>query len=160
MKYLPAFAQEWYADARAAIESGLHTHQWALAALVAAIPAIMFLRGLFGYLNVYCLQWVSSRTIADLRTRLFAHLLNLSAGFYTENSSGQLISRVMNDTGSLQNILSGATSVIVRDPITLISALCHFALATAEAHVDFDDRAAIVHDSHRHFQPQSPPLQP
>ena len=36
--------------------------------------------------------------IADLRTRLFAHLLNLSAGFYTENSTGQLISRVMNDT--------------------------------------------------------------
>ena len=55
--------------------------------------------------------------------RLFAHLLNLSAGFYTENSTGQLISRVMNDTGALQNILSNATSVIVRDPVTLVGML-------------------------------------
>ncbi len=123
MRHLPAFAQAWYDDARAAIESGLQTHQVALVALIAAIPAIMFLRGLFGYLNVYFLQWTASRTIADLRTRLFAHLLHLSAGFYTENSSGQLISRVMNDTQSLQTILSGATSVIVRDPVTLISVL-------------------------------------
>ncbi|HEY3930861.1 MAG TPA: ABC transporter ATP-binding protein [Verrucomicrobiae bacterium] len=123
MRHLPAFAQAWYDDARAAIESGLQTHQAALVALIAAIPVIMLLRGLTGYLNVYFLQWTASRTIADLRTRLFAHLLNLSAGFYTENSSGQLISRVMNDTQSLQTILSGATSVIVRDPVTLISVL-------------------------------------
>jgi subfamily B ATP-binding cassette protein MsbA len=123
MRYLPAFAQKWYVDARDAIEGNLHAHPWALAALIAAIPLIMFLRGLFGYLNVYFLQWTASRTIAELRTRLFAHLLNLSAGFYNENSTGQLISRVMNDTGSLQNILSGATSVIVRDPVTLIVTL-------------------------------------
>ena len=123
MRYLPAFAQKWYSDARAAITSDLHTHQWAIVLLIAAIPIIMLLRGVCGYLNIYFLQWVSSRTIADLRTRLFAHLLNLSAGFYNDNSSGQLISRVMNDTGSLQNILSGATSVVVRDPVTLISVI-------------------------------------
>jgi subfamily B ATP-binding cassette protein MsbA len=123
IRHLPAFAEQWYNGARAAIESGLQTHQLALVALIAAIPAIMFLRGLTGYLNVYFLQWTASRTIADLRTRLFAHLLHLSAGFYTENSSGQLISRVMNDTAALQNVLSGATSVIVRDPVTLVSVL-------------------------------------
>jgi ATP-binding cassette, subfamily B, bacterial MsbA len=123
LRHLPAFAQTWYDNARAAIESGLQTHQLALVALITAIPAIMFLRGLTGYLNVYFLQWTASRTIADLRTRLFAHLLHLSAGFYTENSSGQLISRVMNDTQLLQTILSGATSVIVRDPVTLVGVL-------------------------------------
>ncbi len=123
LRYLPAFVQQWYVDVRtglADLQNGLHSHPHAIVALIAAIPAIMFLRGAFGYLNVYFLQWAASRSIADLRTRLFAHLLNLSAGFFNENSSGQLISRVMNDTGSLQNILSGATSVIVRDPITLL----------------------------------------
>jgi subfamily B ATP-binding cassette protein MsbA len=63
------------------------------------------------------------RAVTDLRTRLFAHLLNLSAGFYTETSSGQLISHVMNDTGALQGVMGGATGVIVRDPITLLSML-------------------------------------
>jgi subfamily B ATP-binding cassette protein MsbA len=47
-------------------------------------------------------------------------LLDLSAGFYNDNSSGQLMSRVINDTATLQNILSNATSVIVRDPVTLV----------------------------------------
>jgi subfamily B ATP-binding cassette protein MsbA len=123
IRHLPAFAEEWFKNASAALESGVHGHQWAVAALIAAVPIIAFLRGLFGYLNVYFLQWTAIRTIADLRTRLFAHLLNLSAGFYSETSTGQLISRIMNDTASLQNILSGATSVIVRDPIILVSVL-------------------------------------
>jgi ATP-binding cassette, subfamily B, bacterial MsbA len=123
MNHMPVFAQTWFNNARAALEHGLQLHPWTVAAVIAAIPIIMLLRGVFGYLNVYFLQWVASRTIADLRTRLFAHLLNLSAGFYTENASGKLISRVMNDTGSLQAILNGATSVIVRDPITLIGVL-------------------------------------
>ena len=118
---LPVFVQHWFFDVRAALEGGVHNHPWTIVALIAAIPCVMFIKGLFTYLNVYFFQWTASRTIADLRTRLFAHLLNLSAGFYNENSSGQLISRVMNDTGSLQNILSGATSIIVRDPVTLIS---------------------------------------
>jgi ABC-type multidrug transport system fused ATPase/permease subunit len=85
LRYLPEFAQKLYANARAGLadlQNGLHTHPHAILALIAAIPVIMFLRGLFGYLNVYFLQWTASRTIADLRTKLFAHLLNLSAGFF------------------------------------------------------------------------------
>jgi ATP-binding cassette, subfamily B, bacterial MsbA len=123
---LPGFLQHWFTAAREGlqgVQSGLPTHTFAMTMLIAAIPLVMFLRGLTGYLNVYFLQWTASRTIADLRTRLFAHLLNLSAGFYTENSSGKLISRVINDTQSLQTILNGATSVIVRDPISLITIL-------------------------------------
>jgi ATP-binding cassette, subfamily B, bacterial MsbA len=120
---LPVFVQEWFFNVRDALASGLHRHPGAVPALIAVFLLVVFLRGLFGYLNVYFLQWTASRTIADLRTRLFAHLLNLSSGFYNENSSGQLISRVMNDTGSLQSILSGATSVIVRDPIVLIGTI-------------------------------------
>ncbi|HVU08314.1 MAG TPA: ABC transporter ATP-binding protein [Verrucomicrobiae bacterium] len=123
MRRMPEFLNDWFHAARAALESGVQTHRWTIALLIAAIPLIMLLRGLFGYLNVYFLQWVASRTVADLRVRLFAHLLRLSTGFYTENSSGQLISRVMNDTGSLQNILNNATSVIARDPISLASLL-------------------------------------
>ncbi len=123
MHKLPAFVQDWFLAARNALESGVQTHPWTVTALVAAIPFIMFLRGFFGYLNVYLLQWVASRTVADLRVRLFRHLLDLSAGFHSENASGQLISRVVNDTGALQNILNNAVSVVVRDPVTLVSLL-------------------------------------
>jgi len=120
-----SFMQRWFNLARAALDANdLRSHPWALGALIAAIPFIMLLRGIFGYLDVYCLQWVTTRAVTDLRTRLFSHLLDLSAGFYTENSSGQLMSNVMNDTGALQGILASATRVIVSDPVTLVSVLC------------------------------------
>jgi subfamily B ATP-binding cassette protein MsbA len=118
--FVPAFIQTWFENIRTAMQSDVRTHPWAIAGLVATIPVIMFLRGLFGFLNIYFLQWVASRSIADLRTRLFRHLLDLSAGFYNKNSSGQLISRVINDTGMLQVVLGGATAIVVRDPVTLI----------------------------------------
>jgi ATP-binding cassette, subfamily B, bacterial MsbA len=117
------FVAAWFKHVRVALASGVHEHPWTKAALIAAIPLVMLLRGVSGYLNVYFLQWTASRTIADLRTRLFTHLLNLSASFYTENSSGQLISRVMSDTQMLQNLLNSATAVIVRDPVVLIGTL-------------------------------------
>ena len=129
MRKLPEFLQHWFEAASNALERGTQIHPWSwsvtwtVTALVAAIPVIMFLRGFLGYLNVYFLQWVASRTVADLRVRLFGHLLNLSAGFYNENASGQLISRVVNDTGTLQVILNNATTIIVRDPISLIGIL-------------------------------------
>ncbi|HSY74461.1 MAG TPA: ABC transporter ATP-binding protein [Dongiaceae bacterium] len=123
MRRLPGFLQHWFFSARDAFANGAHAHPWTLAMLIAAIPLVMILRGLTGYLNVYFLQWTASRAVADFRTRLFSHLVNLSAGFFNENSSGQLASRVMNDTSALQNILNNATSVIVRDPVILASTL-------------------------------------
>ena len=118
--FVPKFVQTWLANVHAAMDTGVKSHPWAIAGLVASIPIIMGLRGLFGFLNVYFLQWVASRSIADLRTRLFRHLLDLSAGFYNENSSGELISRVMIDTSMLQTVLGNATTTIVRDPVTLV----------------------------------------
>jgi ATP-binding cassette, subfamily B, bacterial MsbA len=118
--FVPTFVQTWLNNVHTAMVIGVKSHPWAIALLVASIPVIMGLRGLFAFLNVYFLQWVASRSIADLRTRLFRHLLDLSAGFYNDNSSGQLISRVINDTGMLQTILGNATTTIVRDPVTLV----------------------------------------
>ena len=121
ISHLPPFAQHWFYAVQTALETDVRAHPWTIAALVAAIPLIMLVRGILGYINVYCLQWVASRSVADLRAKLFRHLLEMSAGFYNQNSSGQLISRVINDTTSLQTILGNSTSVIVRDPVTLVS---------------------------------------
>ncbi len=123
IKHLPDFAQTWFYNARDGLASGLHTHPTAVWMLIALIPLISLLRGLSSYLNVYYLQWVGAHAVADLRTKLFSHLLNLSAGFYTENATGKLVSRVMSDTQALQTILTNVVSVIVRDPISLLGVL-------------------------------------
>jgi ATP-binding cassette, subfamily B, bacterial MsbA len=125
LKHLPAFVQDWFKNVRDGLSHGLQTNHAAVLALIALIPLISLLRGVMGYLNVYFLQWVGTRAVADLRTKLFAHLLDLSAGFYTENATGKLVSRVMNDTQALQTILTNVTSVVVRDPISLVGVMVY-----------------------------------
>jgi subfamily B ATP-binding cassette protein MsbA len=120
---VPEFVQPWLKSASAGMGSGLREHFLAVILLVATIPLAMLLARVVGYLNTYFLQWVAIRTITDLRTKLFSHLLGLSAGFFSESRSGELISRIMNDTTALQMVVSGATSVVVRDPVVLVGVL-------------------------------------
>ena len=75
--------------------------------VILLVPFMFILRGLFSYLNVYCLQWVAVRAITDLRIRLFAHLQNLSVGFFARSNTGDLMSRINADTGALQNTITG-----------------------------------------------------
>jgi len=117
------FVRQWVTTVRDSLHSGIEAHQWETILLVAVIPTVVFLRGLFTYLNVYLLQWVAIRTVTDLRTRLFNHLMGLSAGFFTQTNTGELISRIMNDANTLMGIISNATTVIVKDPVTLITTL-------------------------------------
>jgi ATP-binding cassette, subfamily B, bacterial MsbA len=112
-------AQHWLESVQSALASGVQEHQAAVIGLIALIPAVVFLRGVFSYLNIYLLQWVAIRAITDLRVRLFEHLMNLSAGFFTSANSGDLISRMTNDTNILQGIISNATAVIIKEPATL-----------------------------------------
>ncbi|HZI31444.1 MAG TPA: ABC transporter transmembrane domain-containing protein, partial [Candidatus Binatia bacterium] len=123
MMGMPTFVQAWLDKAQAGMGSGLREHYVAVILLVATIPLTMLLARVVGYLNTYFLQWTAIRAITDLRTKLFSHLLRLSAGFFSQSRSGELISRLMNDTYALQNVISGATSVIVRDPVTLVGLL-------------------------------------
>ena len=123
LNWAPEALRETVRAAQDTLHSGVQSHPGAVIVLVAAIPAVILLRGLFSYLNVYCLQWAAVRAIADLRVRLFDHIINLPAGFFSRANTGELMSRIMNDTGALQYILSSAMANLVKDPITLVALL-------------------------------------
>jgi len=91
--------------------------------VILLIPLMFILRGLFTYLNVYCLQWVAIRAITDLRIRLFAHIQNLSVGFFVRSRTGDLMSRINSDTISLQNTITAPLAVVVKDPVTVMGCM-------------------------------------
>jgi len=91
--------------------------------VVSSIPLVMFVRSVLSYLNFYLLNWVAIRAIMDLRTKLFAHLQNLSLSFFHESRTGDLISRLANDTGALHKTISATFPTMIREPITLVSLL-------------------------------------
>ncbi len=85
------------------------------------IPAVMVTRGIFSFLNSYCLAWVSYRVLRDIRSQLFSHLMSQSLDFFNRAKSGKLISRVLNDTRMAQNALTSIAGDIVKDPIAVVT---------------------------------------
>ena len=118
----PAWVQNWVAQFNHETAAQNFSTSGALM-LLAAIPAVFVVRGVFQYLNVYLLYWVSIRSISDLRVRLFTHLMSLPASFFSSARSSELISRILSDTESLRSVLASSVVSIVKDPVTVLSML-------------------------------------
>jgi len=88
-----------------------------------SIPVIMTLRSLCSYGNTYCMQWVSNKVVTDLRTQLFSKMVRHSMDFFNKMRSGFLISRVTNDTRIVQMALTGVSSDIFKQPVTIVGAI-------------------------------------
>jgi subfamily B ATP-binding cassette protein MsbA len=86
------------------------------------IPFIFVLRSLCDYLNSYYMAWVALRVLADIRCKLYTHILHQSLEFFNRERSGNLISRVANDTRTAQTALTSISSDLIKQPLTVISA--------------------------------------
>ena len=91
--------------------------------VIMLIPLAIIARGIFSYLNSYCMAWVSYRVLRDLRSQLFSHITSQSLDFFNRAKSGKLISRVLNDTRMAQNALTSIAGDLVKDPIAVISGI-------------------------------------
>jgi subfamily B ATP-binding cassette protein MsbA len=75
------------------------------------------------FVQVYLLTSTSELVIAQLREDLFAHLVRLSPGFFTERRTGELTSRLSADTTVLQTVLSYNLSEFARQTLFLIGGI-------------------------------------
>jgi len=88
-----------------------------------AIPAIMTVRALCSYGSTYCMQWVSSKVVSDIRVQLFSKMVRHSMDFFNKMRSGFLMSRITNDTRIMQMALTSVSSDVFKQPITIIGAI-------------------------------------
>src|SRR5262249_11225190 len=89
--------------------------------LISTLPVLMLVRSLAGYLNAYLTNWAAARTIGDMRASLFDHLQNLSASFFTGARTGELITRVINDTYVLHSVIANSMVSMIKDPLTVLT---------------------------------------
>jgi subfamily B ATP-binding cassette protein MsbA len=82
--------------------------------------ALFGIQAVLNYAQVYLLTMTSERIIAELRRDLFAHLVRLSPGFFTEQRTGELTSRLSADTAVLQTVISYNLSEFARQSLFLI----------------------------------------
>ena len=81
------------------------------------------IQGVLNFVQVYLLTSTSELVIAQLREDLFAHLVRLSPGFFTERRTGELTSRLSSDTTVLQTVLSYNLSEFARQTLFLIGGI-------------------------------------
>jgi ATP-binding cassette, subfamily B, bacterial MsbA len=81
--------------------------------------ALFAIQALLNFTQVYLLTITSERVIASLRRDLFAHLIRLSPGFFAEQRTGELTSRLSADTTVLQTVLSYNLSEFARQSLFL-----------------------------------------
>ncbi|HET9911460.1 MAG TPA: ABC transporter ATP-binding protein [Anaerolineales bacterium] len=81
--------------------------------------------------NIYRVRMMSrvgQHVLYDVRTAMFDHLQKLSLSFYSRYSVGRVITRVINDVGTLREFVTWATLAIVRDLLAIVGIL--FAMLT------------------------------
>jgi len=81
-----------------------------------AYIGLNLLDGLLGFADEYFSTWVGERFLLDLRTKLFAHLQNLSLEVFDRRRLGDVLSRLTGDIASIENLVLGG----VVDAITFV----------------------------------------
>ncbi len=94
-----------------------------LIVLPLAILAVAVLKGVFSYGQNYLMNYVGNQVITDIRQALFGQLLRLPVGFHDANTSGRLVSRVINDVNLMANAVAGVLKDIFQQGLTFLAML-------------------------------------
>ncbi|GIW55097.1 MAG: lipid A export permease/ATP-binding protein MsbA [Nitrospiraceae bacterium] len=94
-----------------------------LIVLPLAILAVAVLKGVFSYGQNYLMNYVGNQVITDIRQALFGQLLRLPVGFHDANTSGRLVSRVVNDVNLMANAVAGVLKDIFQQGLTFLAML-------------------------------------
>ena len=79
------------------------------------VIALVIGRGVFNYMASYCLSYVGSQVVKTLRQQLFEHMLYLPVSFHDQHSNGELISKITFDTEQVQQAVTRALQVLIRE---------------------------------------------
>ena len=71
----------------------------------------------------YFVSLLGEKVVADLRSQLYAHLIQLGAGFHDRSRSGELVSRLTADTELLRSVVGSTMSVALRSSVTVVGSL-------------------------------------
>jgi ATP-binding cassette subfamily B protein len=91
--------------------------------LVGAMVAIAVVSSVIGVYQSYLTNVVGQRVMRDLRAKLYEHLQGLSLRFFTATKTGEIQSRLANDVGGLQSVITDTASTLLSNSVILISTL-------------------------------------
>ena len=89
----------------------------------AAIIVIAIVVGALGVIQTLLSNQVGQRVMHDLRTAVFRHLQRLSLAFFTRTRTGEVQSRISNDIGGVQNVVTNTATSIASSATTVVATM-------------------------------------
>lgn len=109
---------------RAVIDRGFAAGDpaWLDRTLLAMFGVIGLLAGAT-WMRFYNVSWLGERVTADLRQRVFDHLLSLPPSWFESGRTGDVISRLTSDTTQIESVIGSSVSIALRNLLLLIGGL-------------------------------------
>ena len=96
---------------RAVIDDALPNQDlWLLNWLVAGMVGIAIFTGALGVIQTLLSNQVGQQVMHDLRTSVYEHLQKLSLAFFTRTRTGEVQSRLANDIGGVQEVVTSTAT--------------------------------------------------
>lgn len=95
-----------------------------LVLLSLAIMAVFLGRGIFAFFHSYLMRSAGAKVVRDIRNKLYHHMLYLPLSFIHKDSTGAMISRVINDAGAVQGLLAYTIKDLFVESGTVIVLVC------------------------------------
>ncbi|WP_394558445.1 ABC transporter transmembrane domain-containing protein [Aquipseudomonas alcaligenes] len=109
---------------RLLVDQGLATQsQTALNHSIALFFVLVLALAIGTFTRFYLVSWIGERFVADIRQRVFDHLIGLHPGFYESNRASEIQSRLTADTTLLQTVIGSSLSMALRNGIMLIGGI-------------------------------------
>ena len=84
------------------------------------------------YIRFYHVSWLGERVTADLRRAVFDHLLDLPPSFFEATRTGEVISRLINDTTMLETVIGSSASMAIRNFLLMVGGIVMLTLTSAK----------------------------
>ena len=94
-----------------------------LANALSLFGVIILFTSIGAYFRFYMVSWIGERVVADIRIKLYRHLVSLTPSFFEDNLAGEIQSRVTTDTTLLQTVIGSSFSFALRNSLTFVGGL-------------------------------------
>jgi len=109
---------------RAVLDKGIFEHnETLLTELVVAMIAIAIATAAFGVWQTYMSNVVGQQVMHDLRAAVYRRLQRMSIAFFTRTRTGEVQSRIANDIGGLDNVVTTTATTIAQNATTVIASI-------------------------------------
>ena len=89
------------------------------------IVALFFVRAIFSFCTSYVLTWISTQLVTDLRRQMFAKMMDLPTQTFHDHSAGKMISRLLVDTGNMNESATSVLVIAVRESLTAAALMAY-----------------------------------